>query len=288
MARGRGLTVDHAGFERCMTEQKERSRASASFALKSDALGWQTCGRAGTEFRGYERGQLHRTRAPLGAAARGEALVVLDRTPFYGESAGRWGTRASCAWTRSPSRCATRCARGRDPAPVGLVADAAERLSRPDAVWTATLDRERRAAIRRHHTATHLLQAALRRVLASTSRRPARGWRRTGFRFDFTHFAALTRSSGSRWSGSRTRRSSPTFRSRSATRPTTRRCGRASPPSSARSTMPTGCAGQDRGRLRGALRRPPMSRRPARSGAADPGRSRRSPPARAASRRSAG
>jgi alanyl-tRNA synthetase len=194
MARGRGLTVDHAGFERCMAEQKERSRASASFALKSDELVWHTVREgAGTEFRGYEEesctGHVLRW-APLPG---GEALVVLDRTPLYGESGGQVGDTGELRQDGFTLEVRDALREGSEIRHrVGLAADAAERLSRPDAIWTATIDRERRAAIRRHHTATHLLQAALRRVLGKHVAQAGSRVAPDRFRFDFTHVSALT------------------------------------------------------------------------------------------------
>jgi len=194
MARGRGLTVDHEGFERSMTEQKERSRASASFQSKLDALEWRSVrGEGATEFRGYDEETTPARVARWAPLPEGEALVVLDRTPFYGEAGGQVGDIGVL-------RCGDLVLDVLDTLREGaeirhrvrLVPGVAERLSQPDAAWEASVDHERRASIRRHHTATHLLQGALRRVLG---RHVAQAGSRVAperLRFDFTHFAALT------------------------------------------------------------------------------------------------
>jgi alanyl-tRNA synthetase len=193
-SRGRGLTVDHVGFERCMTEQKERSRASASFALRTDTLEWRTvCEGAGTEFRGYDEETSEARVLRWAPLPDGEALVVLDRTPFYGESGGQVGDTGrlrhdDLALEVRDTLCEGSEIRHR----VSLVPGATERLSRRDAVWEAVIDGERRAAIRRHHTATHLLQSALRRVLGQHVAQAGSRVAPDRLRFDFTHFAALT------------------------------------------------------------------------------------------------
>jgi alanyl-tRNA synthetase len=206
MALGQGLAVDQEGFERCMAEQKERSRASASFQQEAEALAWtEVSAGADSEFLGYDtirvEGARVRRVAPDGADGQ-TLLVVFDRTPCYGESGGQVGDTGTLACGDLSLAVSGTLRRGHEirhrvtaagsgggvaGAPAALA-----RLSDPQARWTVQVDEERRHAIRRHHTATHLLQAALRRVLGEHVAQAGSLVAPDRLRFDFSHFSALS------------------------------------------------------------------------------------------------
>ena len=197
-----GHEVDMEGFEACMKEQKDRARAAA----KGDAWGsfndvWVALSDElpATEFAGYDADELDGARVlalvrdgeRVERAEAGEEVdVVLDRTPFYAEMGGQMGddgalsTGSGCEAVVSDTKAHN-----------GLYAHAAKivegTLSQGDEVC-ASIDFERRALLRRNHTATHLLDAALKEVLGDHVGQAGSLVAPEHLRFDFTHFEALT------------------------------------------------------------------------------------------------
>jgi alanyl-tRNA synthetase len=196
LASGDGMTVDQPGFERCLTEQKERSRAAASFTATDEALAWRVV-RPGADSRfvGYEetRAKARVVRwAPVPESA-GEAWVVLDRTPFYGASGGQVGDTGWIEGDGGRLRVSDAQRVGAEIRHRITPGDTdVARLADADREWDAWIDGERRDQIRRHHTATHLLQAALRSVLGKHVAQAGSLVAPERLRFDFTHFAALS------------------------------------------------------------------------------------------------
>jgi alanyl-tRNA synthetase len=207
MALGQGLAVDQEGFERCMAEQKERSRASASFQQESESVAWtQVSAGADSEFLGYDTTRIEdaRVRRVAGDGEDGRpVLVVLDRTPCYGESGGQVGDTGTLTCGDLELRVTGTVRRGTEIRHLVALPDAtggaggtraaASRLREPETRWRVQVDEERRDAIRRHHTATHLLQAALRLVLGEHVAQAGSLVEPERLRFDFTHFSALSR-----------------------------------------------------------------------------------------------
>ena len=196
MAAGRGLAVDREGFERCLTEQQERSRAAASFSAVEDKLAWHTVRSGGdSEFCGYEseRASARVMRFALLGGEPERALVVLDRTPFYGAGGGQAGDTGKLASGGIELAVLDTLHEGSELRHlVGLPAGGRARLADAEATWEAAIDSARRASIRRHHTATHLLQAGLRHVLGAHVAQAGSSVAPERLRFDFTHFSALT------------------------------------------------------------------------------------------------
>ncbi len=172
IAEEQGLSVDLAGFEAAMEEQRQRAKAAAvSIDLTlQDAIDQVAADQAATAFKGYEAlEQLSSVQAlvvngePATAAQAGDAVqIVLDTTPFYGEGGGQVGDRGvlngadvivaieSVSRTRDVFVHAGRVERGQ--------------LAVGDSV-TAQVDRSCRRRAQANHTATHLLQAALKEVV---------------------------------------------------------------------------------------------------------------------------
>ncbi|MGH8225031.1 MAG: alanine--tRNA ligase [Gammaproteobacteria bacterium] len=167
IARERELTVDMAGFEREMEKQRERARAASKFGADySREL--EVEGK--TEFSGYEHTE---EKANVNALFRGdksvkklnageEGLVVLDHTPFYAESGGQVGDTGVLSAKGVNFVVADTQKSGEAYVHVGKLEEGT--LTVGDTV-RAGVDAKRRAAIVLNHSATHLLHAALRKLL---------------------------------------------------------------------------------------------------------------------------
>ena len=204
IAQGRGVTVDMEGFSRCMDEQRARARAAGA---KDAEAAWSTYGGiyadllnevGATQFMGYGA---TRAEARVVALVRGgervsklapgeTGEVILDVTPFYAEMGGEIGD------TGIMESASARLLVNDTTAPEkGLYVHAVTceegTLVEGDQV-NAVVDERRRACIERNHTATHILHAALRRVLGEHVKQAGSYVGPDRLRFDFTHFEALS------------------------------------------------------------------------------------------------
>ena len=210
IARERGMSVDTPGYEAAMAKQRERSRGAAARAgggqHRVDAggveFGFDVAEPAATytpavTFSGYERledhgrvRRIHIDGKEVDEAEEGtRAAVVLDRTPFYAESGGQVGDTGLLT---SEDLCfevvdtqQTRAGR----AHIGLVASG---TLRKGADVTAAVDVARRGAIVLNHSATHLMNAALRKVLGKHVTQKGSLVAPDRLRFDFSHFEAVS------------------------------------------------------------------------------------------------
>ena len=191
IAAERGVEVDTEGFAAAMSEQQERARSARSVAAADDVAPFVALLSAAgpTEFTG--RAELASVGEVLYAA---DGRVVLDRTPFYAESGGQIGDTGeiSCEATGARARV-TDTVYGVDGLHVHIVEPISGELRAGDEV-TASLDAGRRAAIRRNHTATHILHWALREILGEHVKQQGSWVGPDRLRFDFSHYEALTRS----------------------------------------------------------------------------------------------
>ncbi len=196
----KGMTVDEEGFAKLMEEQRTKARTSRKAA---DAESWKSDGVSldgisATEFIGYTNECAEAKIVALVAdgeqketVLEGEkAILILDQTPFYGEGGGQVGDTGviTCGDARFAVENTTKNASGVF-MHLGVLESGA--LSVGDKV-EAAIDAERRSAIRRNHTAAHLLQAALREVLGNHVEQAGQLVNDHAVRFDFTHFSALT------------------------------------------------------------------------------------------------
>ncbi|MBQ1835337.1 MAG: alanine--tRNA ligase [Oscillospiraceae bacterium] len=195
MAKDEGLNVDETEFRKLMQEQKERAR-EARKALGD--LGWAgvDLGKEipATEFVGYDHDSFQSK--VLAIVADGElreeitagtdAIVVLDKTPFYAEMGGQiadHGTIDGFTVTDVQKN------KGGKYLHYGRLVEGSLRVG--DTVC-AMIDTARRAAIRRAHSATHLLDAALKKVLGEHVHQAGSLVEPDRLRFDFSHFEAVT------------------------------------------------------------------------------------------------
>ena len=188
MLREQQMTVDGDGFERCMAEQKERSRSAAE-TVTGD---WVVV-REGTntEFVGYDALQtpVHILRMRTVSNKKGADIyqVVLDKSPFYAEQGGQVGDTGSLVSTNERLEVLG-CVK-ENGLPVLLLDKLPEK---PEAEFEAYVDTERRKDITAHHTATHLLHYALRHVLGKHVEQRGSLVEADHLRFDFSHFQKMT------------------------------------------------------------------------------------------------
>ena len=188
IARERGLALDMDGFEAAMDEQRARARAASAFGAGARSVQSE----AETTFVGYTEEaaearvlELYVDEAPVRRVEAGqEALVVLDRTPFYAESGGQVGDTGTLAG--EGVSVAVRDTRKSRKAwlHVGRVDRGALAVGDP---VEARIDIERRRRVRRNHSATHLLHGALREVLGTHVAQRGSLVDGDHLRFDFSH-----------------------------------------------------------------------------------------------------
>ena len=194
IARERGLAIDSAGYETAMQKQREQSQAASKFGLGLSS-GVQVEGK--TEFLGYEGvsdvGQvvalLKGGTAVQSLAAGDEGEVFLDRTPFYAESGGQVGDTGELGSVSARFVVADTQKRGTAYSHLGKLEKGEIRLGDKLA---AKVDAARRKAIMANHSATHLLHAALRKVLGTHVQQKGSLVAPDRLRFDFSHFQAIT------------------------------------------------------------------------------------------------
>ena len=198
-ARDAGVKFDDAGFEAARAEEQARARASwKGGSQKSASPAFRDLKK--TEFLGYK--QLNSSDAEVlaivkdgvgvPAAAAGDAVdVVLDHTTFYGDSGGQVGDTGS--FTSADGNTMVAEITGSVLPVQGVRAHKAvlkQALAVGDHVNTV-VDGARRDSIRRNHTGTHLLHAALRQVLGTHVKQAGSLVDPTRLRFDFSHFAQV-------------------------------------------------------------------------------------------------
>jgi len=201
--RARGLNVDKDGFDQAMAEQKAQARAAwkGSGERASDDLWFDLAEEFGsTEFTGYsgDEGEgvvlaIVRDGKRAATAKKGETVdLLLNQTPFYGESGGQIGDTGKLSSLKGFN---------------GEVEDTSKPLGRLHVLRTKVVagelevgdtihqkvDAQRRDRVRANHSATHLLHAALRRRLGTHVTQKGSLVAPDYFRFDFSHPKALTR-----------------------------------------------------------------------------------------------
>jgi alanyl-tRNA synthetase len=194
VARAQGVTTDMAGFEAAMEAQRERARAAQKFNVAQDA-GTRVEGH--TQFTGYDHLSdngvvlaLLKDGKPVEQLATGESgVVVLDRTPFYAESGGQVGDRGELRLVGVRFVVDDTRKSGEAVLHVGRLESGS--ISVGDQL-SAQVDAEARVATTLNHSATHLLHAALRKVLGTHVTQKGSLVGPDKLRFDFSHYEALS------------------------------------------------------------------------------------------------
>jgi alanyl-tRNA synthetase len=197
VARENNLTVDHEGFEIAMSAQRERARSASSFGADYDQdikLDSQT------EFTGYDHLQdqakivgLFKKGQPVKSLEDGdEGIVVLNKTPFYGESGGQAGDNGTIEANDAVFKVSDTQKQGGN-----LFLHKGRLVSgslQQDQSVAAHVNAEDRKATELNHSATHLLHAALRQLLGEHVTQKGSLVNPERLRFDFAHFEPVTAS----------------------------------------------------------------------------------------------
>ncbi len=195
IARERNLELDMAGFDREMEAQRERARAASSFGA---AYGQKLDIAGKTDFTGYERTSeqarviaLYKGSEPVQALAAGEqGMVILDHTPFYAESGGQVGDTGRLVAGDTEFHVQDTQKQGEAFGHIGQVDCGSLKVGD---VVQAEVNFAARADTAAHHSATHLLHAALRQVLGEHVQQKGSLVDPERLRFDFSHFEAVSR-----------------------------------------------------------------------------------------------
>jgi alanyl-tRNA synthetase len=187
MARENGKVVDMEGFDRCMQEQKNRSRKAT--AMTTDD--WtQVCDDDSVEFVGYDEATSSCEIVKYRKIKKGnkeQYQIVLSRTPFYAESGGQIGDTGTLE-ADGDKIFITDTQKENN-----LIVHYADALPKNlDSTFTATINTNRRASITKNHSATHLIHSALKQVLGSHVAQKGSLVNEQQTRFDFSHFSKVT------------------------------------------------------------------------------------------------
>ncbi|MEO6276928.1 alanine--tRNA ligase [Roseateles sp.] len=195
VCRERGVTVDEARFNELLEEQKNRARAAGKFKM---AQGLAYSG-APTEFHGYDGLQVETATVTAiyvdgaqvdEARAGDDAVIVLDRTPFYAESGGQVGDAGELR--NGTTRVVVADTLKIQADVFGHHGQVVEGSVKVGDVLVARVDAERRAKTVRNHSATHLMHKALREVLGVHVQQKGSLVNAERTRFDFAHNAPMT------------------------------------------------------------------------------------------------
>jgi alanyl-tRNA synthetase len=180
IAEEEGLSIDEEGFQKEMEKQKERARQKHEFETK-DKVEWKIEKKAESEFVGYDKEESE-SEILAYRKINGDFEIVLSKTPFYAEQGGQVGDTGIIegeGWKLE--------VKDTFPSKLGNVhkgkLEGKFRLSKV----TAKIDTERRNAIRKNHTITHLLHKVLKDVLGNWVKQEGSFVAPDHFRFDFTH-----------------------------------------------------------------------------------------------------
>ena len=195
VAREKNLSIDMTGFEREMAAQRERARAASQFEIVTTG---ELDLDAETSFIGYDSlegtariSALVKSGALVESVIAGdEVLLVLDNTPFYAESGGQVGDQGLISAANATCNVIDTIKDGNSWLHRGKVMSG--EFSTGEQILAA-VDQKKRSAIRLNHSATHLMHAALRRVLGDHVNQRGSLVDSERLRFDFSHFEAVSK-----------------------------------------------------------------------------------------------
>jgi alanyl-tRNA synthetase len=190
-----GISISKEAFNKELSEQKNRSKSQSAmkgevFAVKDSDYGVKE-----SKFLGYKK---HSVKAKILKIIKGnkdEVIIILDKTPFYPESGGQVGDTGEIVKGKNIFEVLDTKRTDKVILHIGRVKSGSFK-AQDDVV--AKIDAERRLSIARNHTATHILQAALRKVLGTHVQQQGSLVAADRFRFDFTHFKGLSKEEISR------------------------------------------------------------------------------------------
>ena len=189
IASERGLSVDTEGFDKCLLEQKQRSKRDAEKQVGD----WVTViDEAGVEFVGYDQLTVENTKVLKYRAVTDKKglqyQIVLNRTPFYAESGGQVGDTGAMYF--DGEKIAVLDTKKENDLIIHIVNELPENIYDPNV--QAEVDKTKRQAISQNHTGVHLMHAALHAVLGKHAVQKGQNVDDKRLRFDFSHFQAMT------------------------------------------------------------------------------------------------
>jgi alanyl-tRNA synthetase len=190
IARERDLEIDEVGFEACMEAQRERGRSASQFGVDYNKDVHVECE---SVFTGYDQKKQNATvvelfsgSEPVDTLHEGQqGIVVLNETPFYGESGGQVGDTGLLTSSNATFIVKDTQKQGNSILHIGEVQKGS--INKGDEL-SAEFDGESRKAISRNHSATHLMHAALQQVLGEHVSQKGSLVDTEKLRFDFSHF----------------------------------------------------------------------------------------------------
>lgn len=194
VCRERNLKIDEAGFEQAMEQQRQRARNASGFGTDyNNVIRIEQA----SAFKGYEQLALNAAvtaifvdgQAADEISAGQEGVIVLDETPFYGESGGQVGDTGELKSEKGATFTVNDTQKYAQA--IGHIGKLASGQLRVGDRLAAQVNEERRARIRLNHSATHLLHAALRQVLGDHVAQKGSLVNDKYLRFDFSHFEAM-------------------------------------------------------------------------------------------------
>jgi alanyl-tRNA synthetase len=197
VARERGFSIDQPGFDAAMAEQKKKAKAASKFGVTGAKFTGDSVEVEKDHFQGYERTSakarvlaLAKDGSSVDSLTKGDTgYIILDKTPFYAESGGQVGDQGRIEAGDFTFEVKDTRKVGGANGHFGMVA--AGSIKRGDEV-TASVDETLRRATALNHSATHLLHAALRKVLGAHVTQKGSLVAPDRLRFDFSHYAAVT------------------------------------------------------------------------------------------------
>ncbi|WP_241612340.1 alanine--tRNA ligase [Rosenbergiella epipactidis] len=194
VCRERDLKIDEAGFEAAMEAQRQRARQASGFSADYNA---QIRVEKEGEFKGYDQLSFPATVSEIFVDGQSvptllpgqSAVVILDKTPFYGESGGQVGDTGIISTEQGEFTVEDTQKYGKSPGHLGHLTTGELQVGQQ---VNAQVDEARRAKIRLNHSATHLLHAALRQVLGEHVAQKGSLVNDKYLRFDFSHNEAMS------------------------------------------------------------------------------------------------
>ena len=189
IAREQKLKVDEKGFSAAMEEQKKRAKAAGKFKVNTDKIDWNIVQKgADSQFVGYE---LLESKSKIMRWSRIDSriAIVLDKTSFYAESGGQIADTGTIIGDRIDLNVID--VKKDNDSFIHYCEGDFDELKVTEMV-KCTVNKDRRDAIKRNHTATHLLHSALKEVLGEHVHQAGSSVGPDNFRFDLTHFEKIT------------------------------------------------------------------------------------------------